>query len=399
MDFVLIPNYSLSPTSLTLYETYENSDGFIRPCKGWENLNDNENKYGELSDHARKRLKKAINFMLYLTKEKEIQSHKIITKHQEFTTEYQLGEKHDNKINYKLTFITLTLPAPQQHTDNEIKSKCLNHFLIELKRKFYTEKYIWKAEKQENGNIHFHILTDKFCHHAEIRKIWNKIIGKLNYVSEYQKRQKRFYSDGFRMSQNPHDKRNQDTQLKAYLKAKEEDFLNPNSTDIHALYKVRNIGAYMSKYLAKSVTKSDRINQIKTLESELYENKIKITQIEKELFYYSPEDSQHQQIQAELRKKVERNQNIESALESLLQLGVQGKIWGCSQQLSKSSNYRESCNYSDIPHIDKIISESKNIYETQIGTRSLTSYQININQYPILKQKLDSHLLNNLVTQ
>ena len=82
--------------------------------------------------------------------------------HQNLTTQYQKSKVYQNPVQYKLTFITLTLPSKQIHSDNEIKSKCLNQFLIELKKNHSVSRYIWKAEKQENNNIHFHIIADKF---------------------------------------------------------------------------------------------------------------------------------------------------------------------------------------------------------------------------------------------
>ena len=46
--------------------------------------------------------------------------------------------------------------------------------------------YVWKAELQKNQNIHFHLTTNIFIHHATIRTLWNNCINRLGYISEYQ---------------------------------------------------------------------------------------------------------------------------------------------------------------------------------------------------------------------
>ena len=130
--------------------------------------------------------------------------------------------RKDNKdLSWKwkyITFVTLTLPSSQIHTDKEIKRKCLNSFLVSAKRKMKVKNFLWVAEKQKNGNIHFHILFDRFVHHSKIRKEWNIAVDSLGYVKRFKKK-------------NGHD--------------------NPNSTDIHALVNVKNIANYVGKYISK----------------------------------------------------------------------------------------------------------------------------------------------------
>ena len=160
-EIQFIPHFSVSPNSLTLYNLPDKRTYNPKDNKGWVNLEDNTNKYGELSNQAQKRLKKKLNYLMYLTENKEIQGKQIIAKYQNLTTQYQKSKVYQSPVQYKLTFITLTLPSKQIHSDNDIKSKCLNQFLIELKKNYGVNRYIWKAEKQENNNIHFHIIADK----------------------------------------------------------------------------------------------------------------------------------------------------------------------------------------------------------------------------------------------
>ncbi len=395
-NFIAIPCYSLSPKSITLYEEVTRGDGTHFSNEGWENLNDNKNYYGELSEHSRKRLKRKIDYMLYLSKERQVSGSRTISKTQNFTTDYEKGEKYMKPVKSKLTFITLTLPSKQEHSDNEIKSKCLNPFLNDLRRKFKVDMYIWKAEKQENGNIHFHVLINRYIHWSKVRESWNRKVEILGYISGYQKTMKEFFKNGFRMSENTNDKRSRAAQFKAYETGKAENWKNPNSTDIHALYKVRNAAAYLSKYLAKDVTKSDRTEKIETLKIQKNEIKKKIDEITQKLYLFDDENPESKRLSAKLRETTEQLENIKNSLSDLAKLGVTGRIWGCSSKLSKCSNFSTSENWYDIPGIEKVQAISDYVFETKVGNRSITTYCININDFPILKANLDFHL-NSLI--
>lgn len=147
---------------------------------------------------------------------------------------------HNSKSLRKHTFATLTLPFAQSHCDKTIKRECLNKTLIYLQRHHRVKNYLWKSEVQNNGNIHFHVLFDQYLPHQELRAIWNKSLEPLNYI------------EWFKQKWN-HD--------------------NPNSTDIHSLKKRKNIQAYISKYVSKSIEgrdicghawgRSDSLNKLK----------------------------------------------------------------------------------------------------------------------------------------
>lgn len=118
----------------------------------------------------------------------------------------------------KLTFITLTLPSKQAHSDNELKRNALTHFITRIKN-LGVRHYFWRAEAQKNGNIHFHIIADKYLDWSLVRSIWNGILENYGYIDEFEAK------NGHR---------------------------NPNSTDIHSLKKVKNVVDYILKYLTKS---------------------------------------------------------------------------------------------------------------------------------------------------
>ena len=179
-------------------------------------------------------------------------------------------------IFYKLGFLTLDLPFQQHHDDVTIKHDLLNQFIVEIKNKWFVKNYIWRAEKQNNGNIHFHIIIDRFVDYSWIRNTWNRICDKLDYVQLFAaSQQKKFefgftYSDDdynylkkklkgkkeyFKYSQSDLDKFIIDTLHHRYLDGKKTGWQNPNSTDIHSIKKIRNVGSYLAKYCAKKETK------------------------------------------------------------------------------------------------------------------------------------------------
>lgn len=82
-------------------------------------------------------------------------------------------------------FLTLTLPDKQIHTDNEIKRKCLMPFLQQLKRIYGVSIYFWSAEPQEGGNIHFHLLVDRWLDKEKVNDHWNIATDHLGYLNRY----------------------------------------------------------------------------------------------------------------------------------------------------------------------------------------------------------------------
>ena len=131
------------------------------------------------------------------------------------------ASKYQNKAKKLpyLTFVTLTLPSRQKHTDNEIKRQALGNFIKEIQRKHNVWNYFWRAEAQKNSNIHFHLIIDSFINHTELRGYWNKQMDLMGYIEPFKK---------------------------------EYGHSNPNSTDIHALRNIKNPGAYLIKYVTKS---------------------------------------------------------------------------------------------------------------------------------------------------
>lgn len=127
----------------------------------------------------------------------------------------QFYSKKDAKnFHFKLNFITLTLPSKQCHSDKQITNELLKLFLNHLRKVWSCQNYVWRAEKQFNGNIHYHIMSDVFIHHSDLRRVWNGILNKLGYIDRYKGS-------------------------------------NPNSTDVHAIKTGSEATAYLCKYFSK----------------------------------------------------------------------------------------------------------------------------------------------------
>ena len=395
-DITFVPYYSLKPGAITLYELPEPYRNLGHSNRGFKNLNNNENQYGELSQHATKRLRKTIDYMLYLTNSKKITGTQIISKSNNITIEYEKGQKFSKSVNYKLTFITLTLPSPQIHTDNEIKSTCLNHFLTVLRNKYSVDLYIWKAEKQENNNIHFHILTNRFIKWQELRNEWNNIINKLGYVDRYQAKMKEFFKDGFRMSENSQDKRPEAAQRSAYYQNLLTGFTNPNSTDIHALYKIKNVAAYISKYISKEVTKTDRIIKIDTIKYQINNINEQYTALYNEKSNYLTFSNEYATIKNQMHELEIQEFELKNQLQNLKSQGIQGRIWGCSSVLSQCKNYTDLSPGDQIPDIELINQIKTGEYITDVGSRKIVTLTFDINKTPALNKLLHDHILTSI---
>ena len=158
------------------------------------------------------------------------------------------------------------IPNPlskSEQSDLFIKHYILNEFLTMLRKKYKLNLYIWRAEKGDDGILHFHILHDHFIGYIEINKIWNKIISKHGYIEQYRKNQQEIHKNGFHYRKSwdsdinektgkPQKRWSKSKQLAAYKKGVASNWSNPTgTTDIHAMHHIRNTRAYLAKYIAK----------------------------------------------------------------------------------------------------------------------------------------------------
>lgn len=84
--------------------------------------------------------------------------------------------------NYKIGAATFTLSSKQIHDDKFIRKHLFEPLLRILRNKYKMKHYIWKAEAQENDNIHFHLLLDVFVNKDDLRILWNTLQDVHGYV-------------------------------------------------------------------------------------------------------------------------------------------------------------------------------------------------------------------------
>lgn len=201
MDRVYIPIIRIAERSVVTYSLPTE-----RPRRTEKQEETNENltrgKFkGVISDKSRRNLRRiAENWILSIQEAKKAK------------------KAHTASRRKYITFVTLTLSAKQRHEDCEIKRELLNHFLIYCQRKLGVQEYIWRAESQANGNIHFHLFLDKYIHYQKLRDLWNSTQERLGYISDF----KCIHGHN-----------------------------NPNSTDIERIRSAKGATIYVSKYIAK----------------------------------------------------------------------------------------------------------------------------------------------------
>lgn len=156
---------------------------------------------GEITEGSKKRLREACELMFAISTEKHY-------KHP--TT--------GKNLKFRIGLLTLTLAAAQRElTDREIKQGLLEPYLRKLK-KYGLKNYVWKAERQKNGNIHFHIFIDCFIDFQDARNIWNREQSKFHFINDFE------LKHGHR---------------------------NPNGTDIKPINTQDGMIVYMVKYMMK----------------------------------------------------------------------------------------------------------------------------------------------------
>lgn len=152
---------------------------------------------GAASKASKARLLSSIDYLLYTAKYKTVHV-----------------KKTQTKFRYKVNFITLTLPSIQEHTDKEIIKTVFTPFMEAWQKRRIGLLYVWKAEVQDNGNLHFHVISNSFYHYLKLRRDWNRAVNKLGYCDR---------------SSSP----------------------DPNSTDVHAIAGKKDLGMYLASYMSK----------------------------------------------------------------------------------------------------------------------------------------------------
>jgi hypothetical protein len=252
-EVTLIPTVKVSPNSVIIYNEriggarggrkpfpatgLEHLPGFIMPASCAENKHGNE-----LSFKAMSRIKKSIKMLFWLS---------------------NCVGKSSNQLkvfnNNRVSLLTLTLSGCQFTSDNDIKKFMLNQFFVELRKKYKNFIYLWRQEFQKNGNIHFHILLNKYVALDYVRALWNRIQFKCGYLKEYTEKHAGITFKDYLTLYPPNDGYSKEKRYIAWIKGTKCGWSQPNSVDLHSLKSVNNTYAYITKYLTKS-EQSENIN-------------------------------------------------------------------------------------------------------------------------------------------
>jgi len=233
-EIVTVPCVKVMPNQLVAFNKYDYNGNYIKFTKRNSLLPPLSGSRSHLSDQSAKNIRRSIQFLSYFSPRKTVRD-----------------ESLSKLVAFRLSFFTLTLSSRQIHTDIELKHHLLNHFILAIKRQFKVEHYVWRMEKQLNGNTHFHFLSNKFIPHYELRQLWNRIQNKLGYVNRYRESMKAYHSEGFKFNKELAGHWSRDHQFLAWKAGVASDWNQPNSTDVIGLVNVKNIAAYISKYMSK----------------------------------------------------------------------------------------------------------------------------------------------------
>lgn len=236
---------SISPTRIALYHRAERKmfDNVQRPR--YEPVADNSRPNPKFSRKAAKRIRDAVNWLTYLSAKRNVKQKggRVVT-------------------NFQISFVTLTLPTKQLHSHKEITKKCLNRFLTVARQKWGIQNYVWKAELQRNGNIHYHLTFDKYIHYMAIRREWNAAISKLGYIKAYHNTFSGMSQDEYFYWRSQNGNLDRKKSNKAHSYGNKTNWSSPNTTDVKSVKDVQNLAAYLSKYLAKPAANTEKTGPI-----------------------------------------------------------------------------------------------------------------------------------------
>jgi hypothetical protein len=201
----------------------------------------------EISNTSRSKIIKKISWLFHCAKSKSVKS-------------YSGKEIY----NFKVNFITLTLPSKQNHPTSQITKDCFERFLNEMRTRCKMANYVWRLEFQNNGNVHYHLVTDTYIDYSLVLKVWNRIINYLGYVDAYCEKMSKLKFHEY-VSLFP----NVDFEVlnKRYIKGRANKWKCPNSVDVKNANSQKNISMYISKYFSKKKTNAVKCNELDNQEN------------------------------------------------------------------------------------------------------------------------------------
>jgi len=99
------------------------------------------------------------------------------TKIRRLARQFQYLVENNKSFCGYCAFITLSYPF-HFPSDHRIAKQHLDNFFKRIRRKIPNIMYMWVAELQKRGAIHFHILTPSYVNKELINKSWSGIVSK-----------------------------------------------------------------------------------------------------------------------------------------------------------------------------------------------------------------------------
>lgn len=196
----------LRNSSLIYYNQaeHDSNSNYKSNNNSFSKSNRNSAYTGQVKEGTKKRIRKALDLFMQSTYNQQI-----------------FNPVSNRMINFRLAFITLTISNKEIQDHKFCYNNLLRPFLQWLDKTIKVNSYIWKAELQKRGQIHYHITISNFIHHTEIREKWNYLQRKAGLIENNQ---------------------------------------HPPSTEIKQVHKINNIEHYLAKYISKSENENNRLN-------------------------------------------------------------------------------------------------------------------------------------------
>ena len=201
---------------------------------------------GVMSPQSQKKIRCAVNWLCASAQQKWIPE--------------TIGHKG---FYFKINFITLTLPCTNSHiTHNNIFKLLLEKFLDNARENWGLNLYTWKIELQKNGSPHVHIASDTYIHYRKLRTYWNKLLQKEGVLQHYQNKHAGCKFEQYLKWYPPNDFCDVAKSHERWTIGKKTNWSDPNTTDIHSVLNVKDLPAYISKYMAKDLIAPTEVNDL-----------------------------------------------------------------------------------------------------------------------------------------
>jgi hypothetical protein len=229
------------------------------------------------------------------------------------------------------SLVTLTLGSRQIINDKECYRRLLMPFLQYCNRFLGLKNYIWRAEKQLNGNVHYHIIVDVFLPIDKLKIKWQQICA-LHGVGN--------------------------------IAINKDNLSKINSVDVRKIDNVHKVTAYVSKYLSKC----EGLDALFEYENKLHEYKDNLQE------YYN---------------------GLKSLLILNKDKLIDGRVWGCSDSLKQLKPLTLACDCVVDKLINDAMKNGNNkiILEEDFMVICNVNIMHLVNNEPILKEHYKYHFL------